>query len=390
VDDLTVPVAAKRDIRPLPSGDIPPPTPPGLLPPVLLPEPEPAPVAAAVPVPVDPAAAPAPEPAALEPASPPPAVEVEPPAAPVALPEPAPATPPEPAPVASPSLDAAPSPTAPAERVSTPVEPTSPPVFVGDPDGDAAPVPAADAGATSPRRMRLLRDGLAADPAPPIDPEVTAPRPEPPPEGEEPPGEAPAVEPVAQAPTPSAPAAGPAAPRGEIVPPPESRPASGSSTEAPSPPPAFRFEVPRRKAVADHAAALRAAPDDPSRTCWPRELVRTVPAASALGVGDRPAVVVFYDDSARASRLSAADLLPVVFDLEARADLVLVDLTPGRRLSDDERKLVRRYYLGYVPTTVVLSAGRSGGAPALHERRIRLLKSERVDPGLVRAAVEAP
>jgi hypothetical protein len=59
-------------------------------------------------------------------------------------------------------------------------------------------------------------------------------------------------------------------------------------------------------------------------------------------------------------------------------DFVLVDLTPGsaKPLTDDERRLVRRYYLGYVPTTVVLGS----------DRVPRLLKSERVDPALVRAA----
>jgi hypothetical protein len=89
-------------------------------------------------------------------------------------------------------------------------------------------------------------------------------------------------------------------------------------------------------------------------------------------------LVVFYDDTARASRLAAADLWPVVLDVEDRAGLVLVDLTPGKKFTADERTLVRRYYLGYVPTTVVLSADRS----------IRLLKSERVDPAVVRAAID--
>ena len=86
-----------------------------------------------------------------------------------------------------------------------------------------------------------------------------------------------------------------------------------------------------------------------------------------------------YDETARASRLAAADLWPVVFELESRIDLVLVDLTPGTRRTptDEERKLTRRYYLGYVPTTVVLTS----------ERTPRLLKSERVDAALVRAAL---
>ena len=109
-------------------------------------------------------------------------------------------------------------------------------------------------------------------------------------------------------------------------------------------------------------------------------MVRTAPASTAFAKGDRPVLVVFYDDGARASRLAAADLWPVVLALEARIDVVPVDLTPGakRALTDDERRLFRKYYLGYVPTTVVLSP----------DRTLRLLKSERVDPALVRAALE--
>jgi hypothetical protein len=66
-----------------------------------------------------------------------------------------------------------------------------------------------------------------------------------------------------------------------------------------------------------------------------------------------------------------------VLDVEDRADVVLVDLTPGRTLSEDGRRLVRKYYLGYVPTTVVLTPGRT----------IRLFKNERVDADVVRNAV---
>jgi hypothetical protein len=130
--------------------------------------------------------------------------------------------------------------------------------------------------------------------------------------------------------------------------------------------------------VAKHVRALRANPDDATLPCWPKDLVRSVPAATALAKGERPVLVLFYDDAARSSRLAAADLWPVVLDVEARVDLVLIDLTPGPRLAitDDERRLVRRYYLGYVPTTVVLTS----------ERTPRLLKSERVEPALVRAA----
>jgi hypothetical protein len=139
----------------------------------------------------------------------------------------------------------------------------------------------------------------------------------------------------------------------------------------------FEFGAPRQALVAKHVAALRANPDDAALACFPKDLARTVPAGTALAKGERPVLVLFYDDTARSSRLAAADLWPVLLEVEATVDVVLVDLTPGprRALSDDERRLVRRYYLGYVPT-------RSSDV----ERTPRLLKSERVEPALVRAA----
>jgi len=140
-----------------------------------------------------------------------------------------------------------------------------------------------------------------------------------------------------------------------------------------------RFSAPRDRRVEAHVRALRARPDDTDLPCWPRDLIDPAPASRALEKGARPCLVVFYDETARASRLAAADLWPVVLELEARVDVVLVDLTPGtrRKPTDEERKLTRKYYLGYVPTTVVLTS----------ERAPRLLKSERVDAALVRAAI---
>ena len=188
-------------------------------------------------------------------------------------------------------------------------------------------------------------------------------------------------------PTPAAPVPEPA----PAVPAVPEAPGSPDGTDAPTAPaasgttpeptgadrPGFAFTAPREKKVAEHVAALRRE-SSVTVPCWPKDLVKTVPAATALSKGDRPVLVIFYDDTARASRLSAAELWPVVLEIESRVDLVLVDLTPGssRPLADDERRLVRRYYLGYVPTTVVLSS----------DRTARLLKSERVDPAVVRAA----
>ena len=143
--------------------------------------------------------------------------------------------------------------------------------------------------------------------------------------------------------------------------------------------PGFVFSAPRERRIEEHVKALRARPEDADLPCWPKDLAKASPASKALEKSDRPCLVIFYDETARASRLAAADLWPVVYELESKIDLVLVDLTPGTRRTptDEERKLTRRYYLGYVPTTVVLTS----------ERTPRLLKSERVDAALVRAAL---
>lgn len=173
----------------------------------------------------------------------------------------------------------------------------------------------------------------------------------------------------------------PHAPAPEVPGSPDAAPVPATSAGTPGQPDAeLRFTPPRERRVLEHVRALKANPDDVSFPCWPSDMVRTAPASTAFAKGDRPVLVVFYDDGARASRLAAADLWPVVLALEARIDFVPVDLTPGakRGLTDDERRLFRKYYLGYVPTTVVLSP----------ERSLRLLKSERVDPALVRAAIE--
>jgi hypothetical protein len=184
---------------------------------------------------------------------------------------------------------------------------------------------------------------------------------------------------TATAPSGVAPAAAPAPPAA-----PAADPASLGSPDGEEPAirpgaDAFVFATPRAKRVDELVAALRRE-GEPARAAWPGDLVRSVPAATALAKGERATIVVFHDDTARASRLAAADLWPVVLELEARVDLVLVDLTPGSRaLTDDEKGLVRKYYLGYVPTTVVLSP----------ERAARLLKPGRVAAADVKAAALA-
>lgn len=228
----------------------------------------------------------------------------------------------------------------------------SPPPFVGPAQPDAPSAGPSSAGTVRPPDLPVgtrfrVSDLIPKGPDGPVD------------------GPPPPVAPPPVAPPPVAPA--------PVDPPSVAPPSSVGRT-----PSGFEFGVPREAAVARHVVALRTNPDDASLACFPPSLLTSAPAATALQKGERPVLLLFYDEAARASRLAAADLWPVLLEVESRVDIVLIDLTPGprRALSDDERKLVRRYYLGYVPTTVVLTT----------ERRPRLLKSERVEPALVRAA----
>lgn len=366
-ESLTVP--------PIPMGITEMPT-PGELPPPPNPDPLPDPsspegrVAVATPTgepvvnPGDPDAVPAPPPAPGSPV--PPTIPGD---AGPGNPDTAPCTPPTPLPPEHPALpgdpDAVPAPTLP----PPPDVPVLPPAIPETPTAPEA--PAARPEAETPKFVppeEPTAPGTAghAPRRPSQPPDLPSPAPSPPP-GEGPPDGAPpsGLGSPDAAPLPAA----PGSPDGA---------AGAGSPEKPGD--EFRFTPPRERRVNEHVKALKANPDDVSFPCWPRDMVRTAPASTAFEKGDRPVLVVFYDDGARASRLAAADLWPVVLALEARIEFVPVDLTPGakRGLTDDERRLFRKYYLGYVPTTVVLSP----------DRTLRLLKSERVDPALVRAALE--
>jgi hypothetical protein len=316
-----------------------------------------------------------------------------------------PSAPPMPPPAPTPAPLAEPPPARATASLVAPDEP--PPASPGDPDAVPAP-PARAVGGPDPVPSQPAASRPEASAAPtspgarPEPPTSLAPLPDLPEEPEaateigasEPirddvtvPDDAPAREVPAATPSFSPPAVVPAVGSAGGPPGPAPVPSAARPTPSPVAAPAgapregFQFTPPptsREALVAAHVKALRADPEGRDRRCWPAELVRTVPAATALQKGARPALVVFYDDRAKASRLAAADLWPVVLEVESKVDLILVDLTPGgpRALSDDERRLVRRYYLGYVPTTVVLGS----------DRVPRLLKSERVDPALVRAA----
>ena len=90
--------------------------------------------------------------------------------------------------------------------------------------------------------------------------------------------------------------------------------------------------------------------------------------------------MVFYDDSARASNLQAAELLPLLVSLRERVDVVPVDVGAASSWSPAQRKLVRTYYMSYVPTTVVLAPN----------RKPLLLQYQRVSAAVVEARLAAP
>jgi hypothetical protein len=109
----------------------------------------------------------------------------------------------------------------------------------------------------------------------------------------------------------------------------------------------------------EHARLLLQSPGDASIPGYPPSLLPRSDAAVALDPGPRPVVLVFYDDGARASSLQAAEFLPVLARHRGRADFVAIDVSASSRWSAEERRLVRKYYMAVVPTTVVLDRARA-------------------------------
>jgi hypothetical protein len=87
--------------------------------------------------------------------------------------------------------------------------------------------------------------------------------------------------------------------------------------------------------------------------------VKRADADIALQDGLKPVVILFYDDSARASNLQAAEFLPILVKYASGVDVVTVDVSTSAKWTPAERKLVRSYYVAYVPSTVVLAAQRN-------------------------------
>ena len=131
----------------------------------------------------------------------------------------------------------------------------------------------------------------------------------------------------------------------------------------------------------EHADRLRAQPSDASLQGYPEDLVRRADAGVALEGGSKPVLVLFYDNSARASHLQAAELLPLLVRLADRVDVVPVDVAAASTLSEPQKRLVRRYYMAYVPTTVLLAADAT--------RKPLMVQYQRVSAQAVEAAVKA-
>lgn len=124
---------------------------------------------------------------------------------------------------------------------------------------------------------------------------------------------------------------------------------------------------------------LLASPGDRAVTAYPPSLVRRADARLALDRrGHLPVIVLFFDDSSRASDLQAAEFLPVLTKYADHLDIVAIDVSQPTTWSDDERKIVHRFYMAVVPTTVVLDA----------ERRPLLLEYRRIAGARLEAVIE--
>jgi hypothetical protein len=147
-------------------------------------------------------------------------------------------------------------------------------------------------------------------------------------------------------------------------------PAPAQPLPVPSNPEGFEFTPPDAKRAQAHADRLRASPTDATLKGYPTDLVPRARAEVALEPGTKPVLILFYDDSARASNLQAAELLPLLVSQRDRVDIVPIDVAAASTLTPAEKKLVRKFYMAYVPTTVLL-AGDAGRKPILlHYQRV--------------------
>ena len=119
------------------------------------------------------------------------------------------------------------------------------------------------------------------------------------------------------------------------------------------------FTPPGDVAAGRHVERLKRAPGDAKVPGYPSDLVSSAPAGRVLATGTKPCVVIFYDDTSKASDLQAAAYLPLLVRRQREVDLVLVDVGPKAVWNDDQKRVVRTYFNHYVPTTVVLTSARA-------------------------------
>jgi hypothetical protein len=120
----------------------------------------------------------------------------------------------------------------------------------------------------------------------------------------------------------------------------------------------YRFTAPQAAQAKAHADRLRASPTDRRIGGYPTSLVRRANPRVALEPGHRPVVILFHDDTSRASNLQAADLLEAIVEVQEAADFVVIDVAPGATRTPEEQKVYKPYYPGIVPSTIVLSPAR--------------------------------
>ncbi|MDF1702282.1 MAG: hypothetical protein P1V36_14105, partial [Planctomycetota bacterium] len=119
------------------------------------------------------------------------------------------------------------------------------------------------------------------------------------------------------------------------------------------------FTPPSDHSARTHVQRLRSGPGDARVPGYPSDLLPSAPAGRVLGAGQRPCVIVFYDNASKASDLQAAAFLELLVRRRSEIDIVLVDVGTKATWDADQKRVVRTYYNFYVPTTVVLSAARA-------------------------------
>jgi hypothetical protein len=133
---------------------------------------------------------------------------------------------------------------------------------------------------------------------------------------------------------------------------------AGREPWAPGAPGGTPLPGPLAGTVEQHAARLRQVAGDPAVVGYPAALVRPAEARTVFDPGPRPVVILFYDDSSKASDLQAADFLGVLARRAGDVDVVPVDVSVRARWDTMQKKIVHTYYMSFVPTTVVLTARR--------------------------------